>query len=221
MIALLATTLALAAPCPAEQPAAMALDGLPDVLVAGKSYEAALLPTGVGETAGRESTLGVYDRTGRGWSATFDHVGFRQAFSVGLTGAPYTVSGSYSEVLGTCTRDARRVGRAAGAAARARRRELPSRRGRAALGDRARLRRRPVRLRAITWRDWNADVAVGRRGSFRVKLSHPRECAELDGFIYTRATVGTRYPIDCPLRLSFARVTVRVPPAVTRCRTSG
>jgi len=58
-----------------------------------------------------------------------------------------------------------------------------------------------LRLRGLTWRGWNRDVAVGRSASgVRVRLSAPRECASLDGFIYTRARVsGRAYVIDCPI----------------------
>ena len=117
----------------------MALDGVPQVLVAGKSYEAELVPTGTGTAVGSGWKLGVFDRVGRGWSADLPGLGFRQAFSVGLTGAPYAVSGEYLEALGTasCTRTLSVS--SAGRAARARPGGVPARRGRAALAhDRVR-----------------------------------------------------------------------------------
>lgn len=199
MIAGLAVAAALAA-CPAETPAAMTLDGVPSVLVAGKSYEVGLVPTGAGTATGPGWTLGVFDRVGRGWSADLPSLGFRQAFSVGLRGAPYAVSGEYLEVLGdgTCTRrlavsvpvERRVLGVVA-----CRRGEVEPRA--LTLGCHG----KRVRLRGLTWRGWNEDVAVGRTaGGVRVRLSHPRECSELDGFIYTRARVnGRSFVIDCPI----------------------
>ena len=60
---------------------------------------------------------------------------------------------------------------------------------------------RRFRLKSLTWRGWNEDVAVGRgAGGVRVRLSSPRECSALDGFIYTRARVqGRSFVIDCPI----------------------
>ena len=67
-----------------------------------------------------------------------------------------------------------------------------------------------LRLRALRWKRWNADVTVG-RGKLggrdaTVTLSAPRACDTLDGFIYTRAKVAVdggatlrRVPIACPL----------------------
>jgi hypothetical protein len=199
VIAGLAVAAALAA-CPADVPPAMALDGVPQVLVAGKSYEVGLLPTGAGTAAGRGWTLGVFDRTGRGWSADLPSLGFRQAFSVGLTGAPYAVSGEYLEGLGetTCTRKLSvsvPVERRVLGVVACRRGEVEPRS--LTLGcDGKRLR-----LRSLTWRGWNDDVAVGHTASgTRVRLSRPRECSELDGFIYTRARVqGRSFLIDCPI----------------------
>ena len=63
-----------------------------------------------------------------------------------------------------------------------------------------------LRLRGLRWTGWNADTVTG-RGGWRpatVTLSSPRECATLDGFIYTRARIVTpertyaRVPIACP-----------------------
>lgn len=199
MIAGLAVAAALAA-CPADVPAAMTLDGVPPVLVAGKSYEVGLVATGSGAPVGRGWTLGVFDRLGRGWSADLPSLGFRQAFSVGLTGAPYAVSGTYAEALGegTCTRTL-------SASVPVERRVLgvvACRRGAVeprtlTLGCEG----KRLRLRGLTWRGWNDDVAVGRgAGGVRVRLSKPVECTELDGFIYTRARVdGRRYVVECPI----------------------
>lgn len=190
---------ALMAACPGDTPPAMALDGVPAALVAGRSYEVGLVPTGVGSAASGW-TLSVFDRTGRGWSADLPSLGFRQAFSVGLTGAPYTVSGAYVETLGTgtCTRTLtlsvpveRRVLGVVGC----RRGAVEPRT--LTLGCDG----RRVRLRGLTWRGWHDDVATGRgAGGVRVRLSRPRECTELDGFIYTRARVdGRTYVVDCPI----------------------
>lgn len=197
MIASVLASLAVAA-CPAGTPAAMQLDGVPPELVAGRSYPASLVATGAGEATGRGWTLGVYDRLGRGWSADLPSLGFHQAFSVGLTGAPYSVSGTYLEKLGdgTCTRVLtvsadveRRVLGLTGC----RRAAVSPRTLLVACGGR--------RLRGLTWRGWNDAVAVGRgAGGVRVRLSRPEECASVGGFLYTRARVdGRRYVVDCPI----------------------
>src|SRR3954462_9440276 len=72
--------------CDPSTPAAMQLSGLPAVAVIGRAYTVGLVPTGVGAATGRNgSTLGVSDRTGRGWSAHYEYLsGVQQAFSVGL-----------------------------------------------------------------------------------------------------------------------------------------
>lgn len=185
--------------CPADSPPAMALDGVPATLVAGRSYEVGLTGTGAG-SALSGWTLGVFDRLGRGWSADLPSLSFRQSFSVGLTGAPYAVSGAYVEALGagTCERKLsvsvpveRRVLGVVGC-----------RRG--AVEPRALTLGcdgRRLRLKSLTWKGWNDDVAVGRgAGGVRVRLSVPRECSALDGFIYTRARVhGRSFVIDCPI----------------------
>src|SRR3954454_8920007 len=98
--------------CPPAVPAAMVLTGVPAVAVIGRSYTLGLDPSGAADayaTVGRNgSTLGVHDRVGRGWSAHYEYLtGVQQAFSVGIAGAPFLASGSYSEALpsgGTCTR---------------------------------------------------------------------------------------------------------------------
>ena len=119
---------------------------------------------------------------------------FQQAFSVGLTGTPYTVSATYAE------RDCTRTLSVTAAVERRVLGLVTCRRGAVeprtiVLGCDGR------RLRSLTWRGWNSDVAVGRGpGDVRVRLSRPEECAELGAFIYTRARVGARrYVIDCPI----------------------
>jgi hypothetical protein len=193
--------LALAA-CPADAPAAMQLTGLPPRLIAGRTYTVALQETGAVEAVERAgTTLGVFDRMGRGWSAKYGFVsGLSQQFAVGLRGAPYTVSATYEEP--TCTRTLsvslpveRRIYAVAGCARRA----LEPRR--------LVLRCGGVRLRVegLRWTGWNSDTATGRGRGVTVTLSSPRECATLDGFIYTRARVVTRertyqrVPIACPI----------------------
>jgi hypothetical protein len=175
----------------------MRLDGVPAVLVSGRSYTASLVSTGAGEAVGSGWTLGVYDRVGRGWSAELPSLAFRQAFSVGLTGAPYAVTGTYSENVGgvACTRTL-------SVSAAIERRVLAVSCRRAVVEPRTlRIGCGGKRVRGLTWRDWNADVAVGRgSGGVRVRLSRPEECASLGGFIYTRARVGGRRSvIDCPI----------------------
>ena len=105
MIAAALAALTVAA-CPAETPAAMTLDGVPAVLVAGRSYEAGLVATGAGSATGAGGSSACSTGRGAGGRRTCPSLGFRQAFSVGLTGAPYAVSGAYLETLGdgTCTR---------------------------------------------------------------------------------------------------------------------
>jgi hypothetical protein len=196
------------AACPADTPAAMALTGLPAVAVVGRSYEVRLDPAGPDTATGRNgSTLGVHDRSGVGWSAHYQFLGgVRQAFSVGLNG-PFTVTGSYSELLaggGTCTRTlsaALPIERRIYAVVECDRSAIEPRSGivLACRGER-------LRLRAMTWRGWNGDVAVGHGRlngrALRVVLSHPRECSTLNGFIYTRAKLPGRtrlIPIACPI----------------------
>ena len=191
---------AVVAACPAGTPAAMRLDGVPASLVSGRAYTASLVPTGVGAATGSGWTLGVYDRLGRGYSADLPSLGFRQAFSVGLTGAPYSISGTYLETLGdgTCTR----VLTISAAVERRVLGVVGCRRG--AVEPRTLTLNcdgKRVRLRGLTWRGWNSDVAVGRgSGGVRVRLSRPEECESVEGFIYTRARVnGRHYDVDCPI----------------------
>jgi hypothetical protein len=215
LVALLALGLAAPAfaqkaadpPCDPATPAAMALTGLPPVAVIGRSYTVGLTPANDVETVGANgSTLAVHDRTGRGWSAHYDYLkGVSQAFSVGISGAPYTVNGSYSELLasgGTCTRTL--------AAA------LPTQRRILAVvnchsgavapreGVVLRCDGTHLRLRAMRWTHWNAKTTTG-HGTLlgkrvKVELSKPVECSQLDGYIYSRAQIaGRRIPIYCPL----------------------
>jgi hypothetical protein len=190
----------LFAPCPVDVPPALALRGVPAVAIPGRTITAGL--ERVGEASiGDTSTLGVYDRRGVGWEARFPYVFTSQQFSVGLNG-PFKVTATYTEVLptGDCERALsvdlpieRRIYAVVGCARRA---IEPAR-----LTLRCGAAKR-VRLRDLHWTGWNDDVAVGRAaGGVRVKLSHPRECSSLNGFIYTRARVngGRRIPIACPI----------------------
>ncbi len=190
------------AACPADVPAAMQLSGLPPRLIAGRTYTVALEGTGQGAVVERAgTTIGVFDRTGRGWSAKYGYVrGLSQQFAVGLRGAPYTISATYEEP--TCTRTLsvslpveRRIYAVAGCARRA-------------LEPRTLVLRcggRRLRVAGLRWTGWNSDTATGRGRGVIVTLSSPRECATLDGFIYTRARVVTRertyprVPIACPV----------------------
>ena len=107
----------------------MRMSGLPAALVAGRPYTVALEPTGAGELGDGRATISVFDRTGRGWSATYQSArGLRQEFTVGLHGSPYRVSVTYPEP--TCERTL--VRDAAGDPARLRRRRLRPARARAA-----------------------------------------------------------------------------------------
>jgi hypothetical protein len=190
--------LALAA-CPADVPPALALRGVPAAAIPGRTITAGLERVAEGEI-GDGSTLGVHDPRGVGWEARFPYVFTSQQFSVGLNG-PFTVKATYTENLpsGACTRELtaalpieRRIYAVAGCSRRA---IEPSRLTLRCGGKR-------LRLRALSWTGWNDDVAVGRGADgLRVKLSHPRECSSLNGFIYTRARVngGKRIPIACPI----------------------
>jgi hypothetical protein len=178
----------------------MRLAGLPSVLIAGHTQTVALEPTGSGTVVNSSATISVYDRTGRGWSATYQYVrGLSQAFGVGLTGTPYEVSVSYPERVAdsTCLRTLavslpveRRIYAVVGCARRALEpRTLVLR----CDGER-------LRLGGLRWTGWNGPTATGRAGRITVKLSRPQECGELDGFIYTRARIARRtYTIDCPI----------------------
>ena len=180
--------------CPPDVPPVLALRGVPAVAIVGRTYTAGLERVGEG-TIGKESTLGVHDRRGVGWSAKFPYVFTAQQFSVGLNG-PFTVTAIYTE--GTCERTLsqdlpieRRFYAVVGCARRA---IEPSTITLRCGGKR-------LRLTDLRWTGWNRDTAVGRGPGTRVVLSHPRECTTLDGFIYTRARVnrGKRIPIACPI----------------------
>jgi len=124
------------------------------------------------------------------------------------SGAPFMASGSYSEALptgGTCTRtlsDPLPIERLILAVVNCHRGvEEPSSGLVLRCDDPPRLR-----VRGLSWTGWNKDVAVGRGKlhgrAVRVVLSHPVECSELNGFIYSRASVSgvaRRIPIYCPL----------------------
>ena len=187
--------------CTADTSPAMSLAGVPSVAITGQSYEVALVPAGPDTAVAKNgSTLGVHDAAGVGWDAHYGVLASRQAFSVGLDG-PYTVTGSYSERLGsgTCTRllsvplpIERRIYAVVGCSRRA---IEPSRLVLRCGGAR-------VRLTGLQWTGWNGDRAIGRGGGRRVVLSHPRECSSLNGFIYTRAKLNGHaklIPIGCPI----------------------
>ncbi len=216
VVAVLATPAAAQSPadpaCPDGVPAAMRLGGLPDVAVAGREYTVSLLEVSDGALDRLGATIGVFDRTGRGWSARYQYVkGLSQAFTVGLRGSPYTVKASYSESIPApnepCTRTLTAtlpVLRRIYALVNCRRRAIEPASGIVlrCSGDR-------LRLRNMRWTDWHADTATGRGrlagvGAATVTLSSPRQCDTLDGFIYTRARIRTasrtyaRIPIACP-----------------------
>lgn len=194
-----AVALAALAACPADVPPSLALRGLPAVAIPGRTITAGL--ERVGEAAiGKTSTLAVRDPRGVGWEARFPYVFGAQAFSVGLHG-PYTVTATYTEVLGTgsCDRTLTSelpIERRIYAVVGCRRRAIePTRLTLRCGGER-------LRLRGLHWTGWNGDVTVGRGAhGARVKLSHPRECSSLNAYIYTRARVngGRRIPIACPI----------------------
>jgi hypothetical protein len=208
MLALLATAAALAAPpppaCAADSPPSLALSGLPAVAITGKAYAATLSGDGpVVDSAG--SDIGVKDADGRGWNAHFEYArGVTQPFSVSLARSPFTVTASWTEP-GPCLRTVtvslpseRRILAVVGC-----------RRGATApMALTLRCDGPRLRLSAVTWRGFNEAKPVG-HGKLNgrpvtVTLSRPDECSELDGFIYTRATVRTatrtlRLPVDCPL----------------------
>ncbi|HWK27374.1 MAG TPA: hypothetical protein VNS09_12475 [Solirubrobacter sp.] len=210
---MLALMLAAAlAPCSPQTPPSLDLTGVPAVAIPGRSYTARLLGDGpVVERAGAD--IAVKDSRGQGWSAHYGYArGVTQAFSVGLAHAPFTVSATWTEPAadGTCTRTVSvplPIERRILAVVNCRRGAVAPRSGlvlRCDDGASARLR-----LRRLTWRDWNASRTVG-RGTLNgrratVTLSAPRECSELDGYIYTRARVVSagrtldRIPIECPL----------------------
>ena len=204
MLALLATA-ALMGPCASETPPALQLTGIPSVAIPGKSYTATLDGDGaVVDSAG--SDIGVKDATGRGWNAHYQFArGVTQAFSVGLRHPPFTVTASWTEP-GPCLRTVtvplpieRRILAVVNCKRGA---EAPP------TGLVLRCDGSKLRLRSLEWSGWN-DNPTTARGTLngravKVTLSRPRECSELDGFIYTRATVKTalrtlKLPVECPL----------------------
>lgn len=198
------------APCAPETPPALQLTGIPSVAIPGRSYEASLVGDGaVVERSG--SDIGVTDSSGRGWSAHYEFArGVKQAFSVGIERAPFTVKASWTEPVadsGQCTRTVTvplPIERRILAVVNCRRGAAEPRSGLVLRCDGSRLR-----LTALTWSGWNRNATVGHgRLAGRpatVTLSAPRECSTLDAFIYTRAKVTSegrvlkRLAIACPL----------------------
>jgi hypothetical protein len=208
---LTAAALAVApAPCAADTPPALQLNGVPPIAIPGKAYRATLEGEGkVVDTAG--SDIAVKDRSGRGWSAHYEYArDVAQAFSVGLDGAPFTVTATYVEPVGDsgqCTRTLTvqlPIERHILAVVNCRRGLEEPKSGLVLRCDGSKLR-----VKNLAWHGWNGATTTGRGAvdgkAVTVTLSKPRECSELNGFIYTRATlttasrVLTRIPIDCPL----------------------
>jgi hypothetical protein len=210
MLAFLTAAAFAVAPCSADTPPALQLTGVPPIAIPGRRYEAALTGDGaVLEKLG--SDIGVTDRSGRGWSAHYRYArDVTQAFSVGLDRAPFTVKASYAEPVGD-----------SGQCKRTLTVELPIERRILALVNCGRGVEEPksglvlrcdgskLRVKGLKWRGWNGDTTTGRGTldgrAVTVTLSKPRECSQLNGFIYTRAKLTTanrvlrRIPIDCPL----------------------
>jgi hypothetical protein len=210
MLALLTAAAFAVAPCSADTPPALQLTGIPPIAIPGRSYEASLDGEGaVTDRAG--SDIAVKDRSGRGWSAHYQYAkGVTQAFSVGLDGAPFTVSATYTEQVGDsgqCTRTLSVP--------------LPIERHILAVVNCKRGVEEPksglvlrcggskLRVKGLKWRGWNGATTTG-LGTLdgkpaKVTLSRPRECPELNGFIYTRANLTSagrvlkKLAIDCPL----------------------
>ncbi|WP_028064869.1 hypothetical protein [Solirubrobacter soli] len=205
MLALLAAAAFMAPPaCAADSPASLSLTGLPAVAITGKAYAATLSGDGpVVDSAG--SDIGIKDANGRGWNAHFEYArGVTQPFSLSLARSPFTVTASWTEP-GPCLRTVtvslptqRRI-----LAVVACKRGATAPAGLTLRCDGPRLR-----LGSLTWSGWNGAKPVGHGRlngrPVRVTLSRPDECSEVDGFIYTRATVKTaartlKLPVDCPL----------------------
>jgi hypothetical protein len=210
MLSLLLAAAAVApAPCAADTPPALQLSGVPAVAIPGRSYTARLTGDGaVVSSAG--SDIAVKDAKGRGWSAHYGYArGVAQAFSVGLDGAPFTVSAAWTEPVGDSGQCLRTVSvplpieRHILAVVNCRRGVEEPSSGLVLRCDGPRLR-----LGNLEWSGWNRDRTTG-RGTLggraaTVTLSRPEECSELDGFIYTRAKVTSggrvqRVVVDCPL----------------------
>jgi hypothetical protein len=215
--ALLSAASALAAPsaqatppaCAPGSPAALALSGIPSVAIPGRSYTARL--EGEGETVeSAGADFSVLDTRGRGYRAHYEFArGVEQAFSVGLDGAPFTVSASWTEP-GPCLRTVSvplPIERRVQALVACRRGAQAPRSGLVLRCDGSR-----VKLLRVKWTGFNSDTAVGRGtlgdGDGRpatVTLSRPRECPSLEAFLYTRAKLRVdgrtvlRTPVDCPV----------------------
>jgi hypothetical protein len=210
MLAFLTAAAFAVAPCSADTPPALQLTGVPPIAIPGRRYDAALTGDGaVLEKLG--SDIGVTDRLGRGWSAHYQYArDVTQAFSVGLDRAPFTVKASYTEPVGD-----------SGQCKRTLTVQLPIERRILALVNCRRGVEEPasglvlrcdgskLRVKSLKWRGWNTNTTTARGKldgrAVTVTLSRPRECSELNGFIYTRAKLTTatrvldRVPIDCPL----------------------
>jgi hypothetical protein len=210
MLAFLTAAAFAVAPCTADTPPALQLTGIPPIAIPGRTYEASL--AGDGEVIDRAgSDIGVKDRTGRGWSAHYEYAkGVTQAFSVGLDRAPFEVTASYVEPVGDSGQCMRKltvqlpIERRILALVNCRRGVEEPKSGLVLRCDGSKLR-----IKGLKWNGWNGDTTTGRGKldgrAVTVTLSKPRECSELNGFIYTRAKVTTanrvlgRIPIDCPL----------------------
>ena len=209
MFALLAVAAALA-PCATDTPPALQLTGIPSVAIPGHGYAATLSGDGaVVDSAG--SDFGVTDASGRGYTAHYEYArGVTQAFSVGLKG-PYTVKATWTEPVGTAGQQCLRtvsvplpIDRQILAVVNCKRGVEQPATGLVLRCDGSRLS-----LKDLKWSGWNASTTTGRGKlngrAVTVKLSSPRECSQLNGFIYTSATVTTRsrtlkrVAIDCPL----------------------
>jgi hypothetical protein len=209
VFALLAVAAALA-PCAADTPPALQLTGIPSVATPGHGYAATLSGDGaVVDSAG--SDFGVTDASGRGYTAHYEYArGVTQAFSVGLKG-PYTVKASWTEPVGTAGQQCLRtvtvplpIDRQILAVVNCKRGAEEPATGLVLRCDGSRLS-----VKDLKWSGWNANTTTGRGKlngrAVTVKLSSPRECSQLNGFIYTSATVTTRsrtlkrVAIDCPL----------------------
>ena len=152
------------------------------------------------------SDIAVKDANGRGWNAHFEYArGVTQPFSVSLARSPFTVTASWTEpgpCLRTVTVSLPTERRILGVVGCKRGAVAP------ASGLVLRCEGSRLRLKSLAWSGWNGATTVGRGRlngrAVTVTLSRPDECSEVDGFIYTRATVKTaartlKLPVDCPL----------------------
>lgn len=210
MLALLTAAAFAVAPCSAATPPALQLTGIPPIAIPGRTYEAALV--GEGEVIDRAgSDVAVKDRSGRGWSAHYQYAkGVTQAFSVGLDRAPFTVTATYTEPVGDsgqCTRKLTvtlPIERRILGVVNCRRGVEEPKSGLVLRCDGSKLR-----VKGLKWRGWNGATTTGRGtldgDAATVTLSRPRECSQLNGFIYTRANLTSagrvlkNVAMDCPL----------------------